>query len=190
MHFDANYYQRFYLDPATRATTPAEQRRQARFIGAFVRHLGLPVERIADIGCGLGTVLTELGKLFPKAKLTGVEYSDYLCQTYGWTQASVVDFKAPPFDLLVCNDVLGYLNDSDCSNAITNLAHLSSGALYLSVLTTEDQQIIDEQHTDMTQQKRTFRWYKKRLDRYFVTVGGGLFLRKPCPVPLWRLEHL
>ena len=190
MQFDASYYQRFYLDPATRATSAAEQRRQARFIAAFVHHLGLPVKRIADIGCGLGTVLNELGKLFPKATLTGVEYSSYLCQTYGWTQASVVNFDAPPFDLLVCNDVLGYLNHSDCDAAIKNLAHLCSGALYLSVLTKEDKQIIDEQHTDMSQHTRAYQWYKKRLDRYFVTVGGGLFLRKPCVVPLWRLEHV
>lgn len=190
MNFDAEYYHRYYVDPQTRATSAAEQQRQARFIAAFVRHLDLPVSRIADIGCGLGTVLKQLGKTFPRAQCTGVEWSRYLCETYGWTQGSVVDFHAQAFDLVICNDVLGYLSASECNKAIINLAKLCQGALYLSVLTTEDLDICDTDHTDMQQKTRSHSWYRQRLDKHFVNVGGGLFLRKPLHVPIWQLEHV
>jgi trans-aconitate methyltransferase len=190
MNFDAKYYERFYVDPQTRATSVAEQRRQARFIAAFTRHLGVPVTRIADIGCGIGTIVQQLGKDFPRAQCRGVEWSQYLCETYGWTHGSVVDFQDDPFDLVVCNDVLGYLNARDCNRAIHNLAKLCQGALYLSVLTTEDLDICDVDHTDMQQKTRTHTWYRKRLDKHFVNVGGGLFLRKPLQVNVWQLEHI
>ena len=136
----------------------------------------------------LGTLLHEFGKHYPAAECAGVEISPYLCETYGWKQGSVLDYQDAPFDLLVCSDVLGYLNQKDCARAINNLAHLCDGALYLSVITAEDAEICDPERTDMTQNARPFAWYQQRLGRHFVAVGGGLYLRKPLSVPLWRME--
>ena len=84
--FDKTYYDRFYRNPTTRAVTPAGARRQAAFVAAYLRHLQVPVRRILDVGCGVGTTLRALGREFPRATLLGVEVSDYLCERYGWTQ--------------------------------------------------------------------------------------------------------
>ena len=100
-----------------------------------------------------------------------------------------MDFADAPHDLVICSDVLGYLNKKDCAQAINNLAKLCDGALYLSVITTEDLEICDPDRTDMGQKARPYRWYQQRLERHFVAVGGGLYLRKPLPIPLWRMEH-
>ena len=187
-NFDENYYNRFYFDENTRAVSPEEQTKQAAFIAAYLAYLQVPVQRVADIGCGIGNLLGALHQKFPNAHCTGVEYSDYLCARYGWSQGSVVNYSDTPFDLVVCNDVLGYLSKKQASKAIKNLAELTNSAVYISVLTREDLAICDTEHTDMQQKVRPYRWYKKRLDKYFVAVGGGLFLKKPLAYPLWRIE--
>lgn len=187
--FDADYYQRFYLNPETRAASPAEQQHQALFIASYLKYLQLPVARILDVGCGLGALLEHVGRQFPQAECVGVELSPYLCKSFGWRKGSVVDYRDDPFDLVICSDVLGYLNKRDCAKALKNLANLCEGALYLSVITAEDLEICDPQHTDMQQQARPHHWYQQRLQANFTAMGGGLFLRKPLPVPVWRMEQ-
>ncbi len=188
--FDKTYYDRFYRDPDTRAVTPAAVRRQAQFVAAYLRYLEVPVRQILDMGCGTGMLLRALGRAYPKAGLRGVEFSRYLCDTYGWMQGSVVDVDAGgEADLVVCNDVLGYLNDSDCARALENLARHASAALYLGVLTREDLSLCDPARTDQAQTARPLAWYRRRLTRDFLPVGGGLFLRKPVDVTVWHLER-
>ena len=76
---------------------------------------------ILDAGCGIGLLRAPLLRAFPRAHYTGLEYSDYLCERYGWTQGSLANFRADPFDLVVCYDVLQYLDDRTAARAIANL---------------------------------------------------------------------
>jgi 2-polyprenyl-3-methyl-5-hydroxy-6-metoxy-1,4-benzoquinol methylase len=188
--FDKAYYDRFYRDPGTRAMTPADARRQAAFVAAFLRHLQLPVRRILDLGCGTGATLRALGREYPAARLQGVEYSEYLCRTYGWTPGSVVDYRdRRPYDLVVCHDVLGYLDDDACARAISNIAANCRGAAYVSVITADDAGSYDAARTDGAQTLRPAAWYRRRLARHFLHVGGGLHLRKPVDTVVWALER-
>ena len=189
MTFDAAYYQRYYHNSETRAVSPEEQQRQARFVAAYLRYLDVEVASIVDIGCGIGTLLQAFQREFPEASHHGIEFSSYLCDTYGWQQGSVVDIATDPADLVICNDVLAYLDNKSCKKAINHLASLTQTALYLSVMTSEDKDIVDTQHSDMQQQARSHRWYRKHLDPHFQSVGGGLFIKKPLAVSLWRLEY-
>lgn len=187
--FDKAYYDRFYREPASRAATPAAARRRAAFVAAYLRHLGLPVRRILDAGCGLGTTLRALGREFPQARLDGLEVSDYLCRRYGWQPGSVATHRAAtPYDLVVCHDVLGYLDDRECSRAIGNLAELCRGALYLGVLTADDAGAYDRARTDPRQHLRPAAWYRRRLARHFLPMGGGVLLRRDADVVVWALE--
>jgi predicted TPR repeat methyltransferase len=189
--FDAQYYERFYKNPTTRASTPQSTRRQAAFVAAYLRHIELPVRRILDIGCGLGWMLRALENEFPKARCSGVEYSDHLCRKNGWTKGSVTDFSArAPYDLVICHDVLPSLDDAHCTLAITNLGRLCRGALYLGVLTAEDWKRCDRTRTDSDVFLRSAQWYRRRLAHEFDSIGGGLFLRKPHARSLWSLETL
>lgn len=189
-HFDKAYYDRFYRNPGTRAMTPADARRQAAFIAAFVRHLRVPVRRILDLGCGVGTTLRALGREFPGARLQGVEYSEYLCRTYGWAPGSAENYQdRRPYDLVVCHDVLGYLDDDACARAISNIAALCRGAAYVSVITADDAGSYDAQRTDAAQTLRPAAWYRRRFARHFMHVGGGLHLKKPPDAVVWALER-
>ncbi|MEQ8858614.1 MAG: class I SAM-dependent methyltransferase [Pseudomonadales bacterium] len=189
--FDKAYYDRFYRNPRTRAITPAAARRQAAFIASYLRHLELPVRRILDIGCGVGTVLRALGREFPRASAHGVEFSDYLCGRYGWAQGSVETHRAgTPYDLVVCNDVLAYLDDTACGRAIDNLASLCRGAAFLGIVTADDAGSFDPKRTDPRQYLRPAVWYRRRLGRHFVNLGGGLHLKRPPEVVVWALDQL
>jgi trans-aconitate methyltransferase len=188
--FDASYYQRYYENPATRAASPEEQTALVQFIASYLRYLQVDVATGLDIGCGTGAMLRAFNLAFPESVWTGVEVSDYLCSKYGWRRGSVLDTQAAPSDLVICSDVLGYLNDRDCTLALSNLTRLCKQALYLSVLTSEDLDICDQEVTDMSQTIRSGQWYKAHLADSFVSLGGGVFLKRPLQVPVWHMERL
>ena len=132
MPFDREYYRRYYYDPRTAVATRAEMRARARLIAAGVQHLGLPVRRILEAGCGTGLLRAELRRLLPRAHYTALEASAYLCRRYGWRRGAIEEFRAAkPFDLLVCYDVLQYLDGARAARALRNFARLTRRALLL-----------------------------------------------------------
>lgn len=190
--FDADYYRRFYENPRTRVSTRGEAVRRAQMLAALVKSVELPVERILDAGCGLGWLRAPLLKAFPKATYVGLEVSAHLCREHGWVHRSVVEYRArAPFDLIVCYDVLQYLDNRQAELAIDNLAALSKGALYLHTPTKEDfEHNVDHSLSDTNVHLRTARWYQRRLARYFQPLGFGLHMRRGVPYQQWALERV
>jgi 2-polyprenyl-3-methyl-5-hydroxy-6-metoxy-1,4-benzoquinol methylase len=188
--FDATFYRRFYVDPRTRVTSAAEMKTRAQAIAVLVRHIDIPVKRILDAGCGLGLMRKPLLHALPGATYLGVEVSEHLCQRYGWKQGSLPDFTAPgQFDLIVCYDVLQYLNDREATRAIANLARLSRGAFYVHVPTLEDwKRNADRSCSDGDIHLRDASWYRTRLARHFRRAGFGLYVRRGIPLVQWELE--
>ena len=71
----------------------------------------------------------QLLRHFPRARYTGLEVSEYLCRKHGWEQGSAATFRSGrPFDLVVCYDVLQYLQTREAAAALRNLALLCRGA--------------------------------------------------------------
>ena len=187
--FDREYYRRFYLDPRTAVISRAEMRERAGLIAAYARHIGLPVRSILDAGCGIGLLRAPLKRAFPRASWTGLEYSEYLCQRYGWTQGSLATFRADPFDLVVCYDVLQYLDDRTAARAISSLGRLTRGLLYISVLTARDwRENCDRTRTDPDVHLREAAWYGQRLRRWFRPSGVGFWIRRGAPLTAWEME--
>ena len=188
--FDKAYYDRYYRNPATRVTSPREVQRQADFIAAYLRYIEVPVTGVLDIGCGLGRLLNGLGKAFPKARTHGVESSRYLCAECGWEVGQLPVYTARrEYDLVVCYDVLSYLEDADAAEAVTTLARLTRRALFFGALTVEDRDLCDPVRTDTDVLLRSNRWYRRRLGRQFEPVGGGLWLKKPVQAFIWSLDR-
>ena len=189
--FDSAYFRKFYTNAATRVVTPAEMRTRARLIVAILAQASIPVRRILDAGCGVGLLKKPFAEFLPRARYTGLEFSDYLCERYGWTQGSVVDFTpAHPSDLVVCYDVLQYLDDRAAARAIVNLSRLSRAALYVSALTGEDwRENCDRSRTDRAVHLRSGDWYRRRLKRHFTYLGFGVWLRKDVTAILWDMER-
>jgi predicted TPR repeat methyltransferase len=188
--FDKPYYDHFYGRSRHRIASRDEENALCDFLCAYLKYLKQPVRSVVDIGCGFGFWRDRFAEHFPAARYTGVEISEYLCEEYGWTQSSVVNFRSQkPFDLVVCKDTLQYLSPKDAEAAIENLAKLCRGALYFNLLTTEDwDDNCDQSLTDADVYVRPANWYRKRLQRHMTNIGGGLFLSQRSPSVVWEME--
>jgi 2-polyprenyl-3-methyl-5-hydroxy-6-metoxy-1,4-benzoquinol methylase len=190
MAFDQAYYQRFYFNRGTAVTSRSEMRARARLITSCVDYVGLPVTRILDAGCGVGLLRTPLLQVLKRASYTGLEFSEYLCQRYGWRQGSIETFRTRErFELVICYDVLQYLSAAQARRAIGNLARLCRGALYFGALTSEDwRDNCDQSRTDRIRGLRPGRWYRRELASAFRPIGCGLWIKRDLPLTLWNLD--
>ena len=189
--FGAAYFRKFYLSSTTRVVSAAEMRTRARLIAAILAQASIPVRNILDAGCGIGLLRKPFAEVWPRVRYTGLDASEYLCARYGWTLGSVVDY-APraPSDLVVCYDVLQYLDDRSAGRAIVNLGRLTRSVLYFSALTREDwRDNCDRRLTDRAVHLRPGEWYRRRLRRQFLYLGFGVWLRKGERPLLWDLER-
>ncbi|MGB6605451.1 MAG: class I SAM-dependent methyltransferase [Steroidobacteraceae bacterium] len=189
-HFGREYYQRYYYDPRTAVVTRAEMRARARLIAAFVAHAGLPARRILEAGCGTGLLRSALLRLLPRAHYAALEASEYLCARHGWQHGRIEAFRArAPFDLVICYDVLQYLDAARAARALANFGRLCRGVLYFSALTRGDfERNCDRRRTDAAVHLRSARWYRERLGARFREAGLGFWIRRGAPLTLWELE--
>jgi SAM-dependent methyltransferase len=188
--FDRAYYKKFYFDPRTAVTSQAEMRARAQMIAAYASHVGLPVRRILDAGCGTGMLRRPLQKAFRKASYVGLDVSEYLCKRFGWEHGTVDSWRSrSPFDLVICYDVVQYLDDRTAARALANLSRLCRAVLYFGALTAKDwRQNCDRRRTDPDVHMRDGNWYRTRLRRYFREIGAGFWVRRGAPIMVWELE--
>ncbi len=190
MGFDRDYYQRYYYNPRTAVTDRREMRSRARLIAAYAEHVNLPVRRILDAGCGTGLLRAPLKRMLPRASYTGLESSGYLCDRYGWERGDIESFRSStPFDLVICYDVLQYLEAGTARRALGNLSRLCRGVLYFTALTRADwEHNCDRSRTDSNVHLRGAQWYRAQLRRGFNEVGAGFWIRRGAPLTVWELE--
>lgn len=188
--FDEAFFHRYYGDADTRVADAGDAERLAGLIGGMVDYVGVRVRHILDAGCGVGLLRAPLTARYPKARYEGLEASPFLCRKFGWQQGSVAEFKASRrYDLVVCHDVLQYLDDATAARAISNLARLAGAVLYFSVLTQGDwRYAADQSRTDRDVHLRPAGWYRSRLRRRFRHLGAGVYLVRPLKPILWELE--
>ena len=190
--FDEAYYQRYYFDKKTKVVDPQHVEWLGAFVCSYLRYLRVPVQRVLDVGCGIGLWRDIIARHFPSASYHGVEFSEYLCGRYGWERGSVVDYQAgKPFDFVICQGVLPYLSPTDLKAALHNLGRLSHGALYVEAVTREDfaRDIVDEDITDARIFRHRAEVYRRGLSRHFQELGGGVWLSRQAEVPLFSLEY-
>lgn len=190
--FDEAYYQRFYYDKKTSVVDPQHMERLGTFVCSYLKYLRVPVHRVLDVGCGIGLWKDIVARHFPQASYQGVEFSPYLCERFGWQQGSVVDYAASePFDFVICQGVLPYLNPTDLKTALHNLGRLSKGALYVEAVSREDYErdIIDEDVTDNRVFRHRADLYRRGLQQGAIELGGGVWLSRQADLPLFALEQ-
>ena len=190
--FDEAYYQRYYFNRKTSVVDPEHVQRLGAFVCSYLQFIRVPVQRVLDVGCGIGLWRDVVKLHYPHAQFHGVEYSEYLCGRFGWERGSVVDYKATTaFDLVICQGVLPYLSAADAKRAMHNLARLSRGALYVEAVAREDweQDIVDENLTDPRLFKHRAQLYRQGLSDGFIELGGGVWLSRQAELPVFALER-
>jgi predicted TPR repeat methyltransferase len=190
--FDRAFFKRYYHTPATAVVSGHDILRRARFVLAYLAHIRIPVHSVLDIGCGTGLWGTALRRLDRSITYTGMDTSEYLCRRHGWIHGSVADFKSRRrFDLVVCQDVMQYLDAGEVERGLAAMARVCRGALYFDVPTRDDidDGLLDLRRTDRRIYVRSAAWYRRRLQKHFVNAGGGVFLSSRSRAVLLALER-
>jgi SAM-dependent methyltransferase len=168
---DDKQYDRAYFDRWYRNGGIGGRQRLARKVALAVAtaeyHLERPLSSVLDIGCGEGAWRAPLLKLRPNARYLGFDNSEYAVARFGARRnlhrARFADFASlrpcPPVDLLVCSDVLHYLDARELDRGLPGLAALCGGVAFLEAFAREDQAEGDEH--EFRQRPATF--YRKRF---------------------------
>ncbi len=181
--YDRRYYERFYRDRATRVLTPAERRRRVAAVVALAeQHLGRRLGSALDVGCGVGLWGRELLRLRPRLRYLGLDPSPAAValaprglevRRAGIAQLDALGRRR--YDLVVCADVLHYLEAAEVRAALPALTARARGPLYLEVLTAAEQ--VEGDRSGM--RRRPPAWYLS----HFAAAGlvpAGLHLYLPA----------
>jgi len=143
--YDRDYFERWY-----RRGGIGGPQRLARKVALAVAtaeyHLERPLKTVLDVGCGEGAWRAPLLKLRPKARYLGFDSSEYAITRHGARRnlhyARFADFEhlrpCPPADLVVCSDVLHYLQAREIDRGLPGLAELCGGVAFLEAFARED----------------------------------------------------
>ena len=175
--YDAAYFEKWYRGSRTRVHSHDEVRRKIVLAVATAEYfLQRRLESVLDVGCGEGAWLTHLRPLRPRINYTGLDSSEYAIRRFGKKRnIQFGTFGAlgksglrKRYDLVVCSDVLHYLDDEEVAKGLPHLVRLTGGVAYIEVLTKEDSIVGDLD--GLTQ--RPARWYKKTFQQAGLAQAG------------------
>lgn len=190
--FDARYYSRFYVEPATRLDAQDHVEHLIAGIVHLIEFWRYPLRRVLDVGAGTGGWGAWFRLHRPSVIVRGVDISAHACATYGHELRDISAWHDDEaHDLVVCNGVLAYLGDDAATRAIENLAAMSDNFLYLTTRTAEDVAAgtLDLDRSDPVGFMRPAQFYRDRLEGYFRPIGAGLWQAHTAPEQLLRLER-
>ena len=178
-------YDRAYFDRWYRAGDIGGPARLARKVALAVAsaeyHLERPLRSVLDVGCGEGAWRAPLLKLRPKAQYLGFDSSEYAVSRYGRARnlhyGRFADFEmlrpCAPVDLLICSDVMHYLETRELDRGLGGLAELCGGVAFLETFTREDGPDGD----DVGFKRRPARFYRERFEAAgFRPLGSHCWL--------------
>jgi SAM-dependent methyltransferase len=132
-------------------------RRVALAVAAAEYVLERRITSVLDVGAGEGAWRPHLKRLRPRARYAGIEPSAYAVERFGRARALVQGSfgelgtprvrralarvgASPPFDLVVCSDVLHYVPGKELAHGLATLARwIGGGALFLEFFTSRDE---------------------------------------------------
>ena len=192
-HYDRAYFDRWY-----RREGMGDAKRLARKVALAVAmaeyHLERPIRSVLDIGCGEGAWRAPLLKLRPRLDYLGFDASEYAVRRYSGSRnihyARFGDFEylrpCPPADLLICRDVLHYLDTRELNRGLPGLADLCGGVAFIEMFAKEDAAIGDEDEFHA----RPASFYRRKLaDAGFVQIGSHGWLSPALAGHATALEH-
>jgi len=145
--YDKAYFDRFYRDPVDRVSSKDGLERKIRLAVAIAEFLlARPIRTVLDIGCGEAPWQPVLKRLRPTARYIGVDSSEYVLEQFGaarnikrGTFGGLADMRLPNrVDLIVCADVLQYVETREIERGLRALTRLLGGVAYIETFASED----------------------------------------------------
>lgn len=145
--YDQAYFDQWYRNPRFAVVNrEVLRRRVALALCAAEYLLERPVRTVLDVGCGEGAWRAELRRLRPGVRYLGLDTSDYALQRHGTRRnlrrGSVGDFAElnlrGPYDLIVCSDVLHYVETPELRRGLREMSALLGGVAFLEFFCAED----------------------------------------------------
>lgn len=174
--YDRQYFEKWYRNPRTRVSTSAEVRRKVVLAVAAAEYfLRRGLRTVLDVGCGEGSWREHLRELRPRVAYLGLDPSEYVVERFGRarnirraTFGELPSLGLRGYDLVVCSDVLHYVDEREIRPGVAEIARLTEGVAFLEVLTKEDD-IIGDLHGLI---RRPAAWYRRLFASAGMTPAG------------------
>ena len=205
--YDRAYFDRWYRDPSWLVIQREHLERRVHLaVSAAEWMLERPVESVIDVGCGEGPWRAALRRIRPKARYVGLDPSEYAIRRFGaqrnLIRAGVGDLASvwlrdelarrgmrPPFDLVVCCDVLHYVPEAELEPGIRTIARWigGGGLAYLEFFARED----STEGDDEAFQPRSAASYRRRFQDAGLTHVGlhSYVIRRALGRELMKFEE-
>jgi len=194
--YDRAYFDRWYRHPTHRVQTVDGLGRKVRMaIGIAEYLLGRPVQNVLDIGCGEGAWFPVVRKLRPRARYIGLDPSPYVLRRFGRRRnvryGSLADLSAfrlvRRVDLVVCSDVLQYVETDEVERGLSAIRQIVGGVAYVEAFATEDGMEGDRDGW----RDRPAAWYRRMFRRAgLVQCGPYCYVDPEKFDNLNSLEHM
>lgn len=187
--FDESFFKRFY------AGSPVHSRRKIESLATAVHNLcawwDVGISNVLDVGAGRGYWRDWYVAHHRRVSVRSIDASNHACLKYNHEPRDISTWQPNRgYDLVICQSVLQYLSNKNADSAIHHLAAATKQVMYLEVPTSFDlRSVIDRQSTDLDIYSRTGDWYRKRLLKYFVHAGAGLWIAKSSDIALYEFER-
>ena len=180
--YDQAYFQHWYRDDQRGVGRSALLRQKVALAVAVAEfHLQRPLRSVLDIGCGEGVWRAPLLALRPGLDYLGIDASEYAVARYGRTrnlrlvrfgQLDQLRFGAP-VDLLVCSDVLHYLDARELRRGLQGFAELCGGVGFFETFCRGDDIVGDR----LSFHPRNAGFYRRAFaDAGFTACGSHCYL--------------
>lgn len=150
--YDRSYFDRWYRDPRDRVTTRDGLARKVGMVTGVTEYLlGRAIRTVLDVGCGEAPWYPVLRRLRRDVRYIGVDPSEYAVARFGdsrhvrrGTLADLDAMRLPrKLDLIVCADVLQYVDTPDLARGLRSIRRLLGGVAYIETFTTDDGMVGD-----------------------------------------------
>lgn len=187
--FDEKYFDRYYGKRAVRTTS--EVAHLATAVHEMVSWWGGSINSVLEIGAGPGHWSDWYRTFHPDVRVLSTDVSEHACRHYGHEQRDISEWTPRrQYDLVICMDVLQYLDNTSATRALQNLSSATKICLYFDALTNFDaRHTVDRSATDLNAHLRSGDWYQRHLARDFTRVGAGLWVKKTSGIVLHELER-
>jgi SAM-dependent methyltransferase len=151
--YDRDYFDRWYRDPRHVVVHSGVRARRVQLAVAAAEYLlEREVASVLDVGCGEALWRESLKRARPKLRYVGVDSSEYVVARFGrsrgirlGTVGELASLKlGGPFDLIVCSDVLHYVDTVELKRGLRAIARLLGGVAFLELYTKEDATVGDD----------------------------------------------